>query len=125
MSAADDQDASPPPESPAPFAVPRRLPRYKLDVRVRVSVPRTGQLIHARSADISEHGLAFFAPLELELKEAVELEFTLPYSRHPQRCAAMVRNRSGYRYGVEFEHLSATARQAMARACTALALLTD
>ncbi len=124
MSADDDRKA-PQPVSPPPYSVPRGQPRYRMDVRVRVSVPRTRQLLHARSADISERGMSFFAPVELNISERVELEFTLPYTGKAQRCPAVVRNRNGYRYGVEFRHLPATTRQAIARACTALALLTE
>ncbi len=114
-----------PPASVPPYAVQRCLPRYKLDLRLRLSVPATGQKIHARSSDISQGGMGLFAPVELQVNDPVYLEFTLPYTGKPQRCAAIVRNRNGYRYGVEFRHLPAATRHAIARACTALSLLTE
>ncbi len=110
--------------SPPPFSVPRVRPRYKMDVRLRVTVPRTGELIHARSADFSEGGLGFFAPQEVGLGELVEVEFTPPYTRQALKVSAVVRNRNGYRYGIEFRHLTEAVRQTIARACNALSLTT-
>src|ERR1039458_9013544 len=39
--------------------------------------------------------------LELGLGEEIEVEFTPPYSSKPIRVRSEVRNRNGYRYGVE------------------------
>src|SRR5579872_2214264 len=86
----------------------RRNPRYKLDVRVRLIIHKDNgnQVVHGRGTDISETGMAVFVPHNMSVEERAELEFTLPYSRLPQRVVVNVRNRSGYRYGVEFMTLS-------------------
>ncbi len=109
--------------SPPPYSVPRHLPRYRLDVRVRVSIPRHDRVLHGRTADIGERGLGFFAPAELQVGDTITVEFTLPYAREPQRCTAIVRNRNGYRYGVEFQGVNDATREVIARSCKALSLL--
>jgi len=103
----------------------RRNPRYKLDVRVRLIVRKDegNQVVHGRGTDISETGMAIFVPHELPLEARAEVEFTLPYSRQPQRVVINVRNRSGYRYGVEFLTLSLNQREDITRLCKALTLL--
>ena len=52
--------------------------------------------------ELSEGGLALSAGVELKTGGAAEIEFTPPYSGGPIRIRGVVRNRSGYRYGMEF-----------------------
>lgn len=103
----------------------RRNARYQVDVRTRVFVTKNGikKAIHGRGNDISETGMAVFAPQELLLEERIEVEFTLPYSRQPLLIGAVVRNRNGYRYGVEFSTLTPLQRQEIVRLCKTLTLL--
>jgi hypothetical protein len=103
----------------------RRNPRYQVDVRIRIIVSKAGkkQIIHGRGNDISETGMALFAPSELLLEERVEIEFTLPYSRQPLLIGAVIRNRTGYRYGAEFFTLSTPQRAEIGRLCKTLTLL--
>lgn len=42
------------------------------------------------------------AGVELNTGDEAEVEFTPPYSGPPIRIRGMVRNRAGYRYGIEF-----------------------
>ena len=46
--------------------------------------------------------MALTAGLELKPGDETEIEFTPPYSGTPIRIRGIVRNRSGYRYGMEF-----------------------
>jgi hypothetical protein len=46
--------------------------------------------------------VALYAALELEVGERVELEFPDPESGPPLRIGAVVRNRTGYAYGLQF-----------------------
>ena len=103
----------------------RRSPRYNVDVRIKLVVAKDGknQMVHGRGNDISENGMAMFVAHELAIDQRLEIEFTLPYSRQPLRIGIMVRNRNGYRYGVEFMTLSAPQKDEIARLCKALTLL--
>jgi hypothetical protein len=86
------------------FLQTRRFRRYKLDVPVRVVVQAEGKvrIIDGRGNELNEGGLAVQAGVELSVDERVEVEFTPPYSGEPIRARGVVRNRDGYRYGVEF-----------------------
>ncbi len=82
----------------------RRYRRYKLDVPVRVIVhtDEKTRIIHGRGNELNEGGLAVSAGVELEIGDCVEVEFTPAYTGQPLRARAAVRNRNGYRYGLEF-----------------------
>ncbi len=103
----------------------RRAPRYNVDVRLRLIVCKGGKnvAIHGRGNDISETGMALFVAHELQVGARLEIEFTLPYSRHPMRAGIAIRNRTGYRYGAEFLTLSAPQREEILRLCKALTLI--
>lgn len=87
-----------------PYETLRRWPRYKLDVPVRLitQTPTKAAVVHARGKELNRGGMTVFAGVELCINEQVALEFTLPYAGHPIRVRSFVRNRSGYKYGVEF-----------------------
>jgi hypothetical protein len=86
------------------FLQTRRFRRYKLDVPVRVVVQTEDKvrIIDGRGNELNEGGLAVNAGVELGVEDCVEVEFTPPYSGEPIRARAIVRNRDGYRYGLEF-----------------------
>ena len=82
----------------------RRYRRYKLDVPVRVIVhsDEKTRIIHGRGNELNEGGLAVNAGVELELGDEIEVEFTPAYTGQPLRARASVKNRNGYRYGLQF-----------------------
>jgi len=82
----------------------RRYRRYKLDVPVRIIVHTDlkTRIIDGRGNELNMGGLAVQAGLELELGDTCEVEFTPAYTHQPLRARATVRNRDGYRYGLEF-----------------------
>lgn len=86
------------------FFPPRRWPRYKLDLPVRVIAEKRGKttIVQARGNELNEGGLALFAGTELNEGDLVAVEFTPPYSGDPIRVRCTVRNRKGYMYGLEF-----------------------
>ena len=86
------------------FLQTRRFRRYKLDVPVRVISQTDDKVryVDGRGNELNEGGLAVNAFVELDLESVVEVEFTPPYSGEPIRARARVRNRDGYRYGLEF-----------------------
>jgi hypothetical protein len=86
------------------FKEKRRWPRHKIDVPVRAVIRRTDKTLirDGRGMEMSEGGMCLFIGVELGLGEEIEVEFTPPYSGSPLRVRSQVRNRTGYRYGVEF-----------------------
>jgi len=82
----------------------RRWQRHKVDVPIRVIVhrPEKTTLYDGRGNELSEGGMALTAGVELIPGDTVDIEFTPPYSGLPIRHTGIVRNRTGYRYGVEF-----------------------
>lgn len=84
-------------------AVRRRWERFRLDLPLRLVVHREKTtIVNGRGSDISEGGLLIFAGIELKEGEEIFVEFTPPYSSDPIRVRGVVRNREGYKYGVEF-----------------------
>lgn len=83
---------------------PRRWRRFHLDVPIRVIVHthRKTSVFVGRGNELSEGGMAVTAGVELRLGDESEIEFTPPYSNSPIRIRGVVRNRAGYRYGMEF-----------------------
>ncbi len=82
----------------------RRWRRHKVDVPIRVIVHGTSKtsLFDGRGNELSEGGMALTAGVELRPGDVVDVEFTPPYSGAPIRHRGIVRNRTGYRYGIEF-----------------------
>ena len=88
------------------WSTPRAHPRYLLDQRV---ILRAGTVLHGRTKDISEGGLAATVAGELPADTPVELEFHLPGNSSPLKITAEVRYRQGFQYGFRF--LEATREQ--------------
>lgn len=55
-----------------------------------------------KAVDIGINGVAVSSPMALPEGATVELEVTLPGNKAPMRIKAVVRNRIGQRYGIEF-----------------------
>lgn len=79
----------------------RRWTRQIADLPVRVLYTRPeGEVaVAGRGTEISEGGMALYAGIPLELGDVMEIEFQMPDSK---RIPAVVRNRSGYYFGLEF-----------------------
>ena len=67
-----------------------------------VDTPDKTKICDGRGNELSEGGMAVTAGVELSLGHDVAIEFTPPYSCVPIRVRGTVRNRTGYRYGIEF-----------------------
>jgi hypothetical protein len=96
--------AADPPPKPANLINSRRWPRHRLDIPIRVIVqtPERTKLYDGRGNELNEGGMAVTAGVELEVGREVSVEFTPAYTGVPIRVRGVVRNRTGYRYGVEF-----------------------
>ena len=95
----------------------RRWPRHKIDVPVRAVIRKPDKTLirDGRGMEMSEGGMCLFIGVELGLGEEIEVEFTPPYSGNPIRVRSEVRNRTGYRYGVEFVPQGKKERSEVAR----------
>ncbi len=92
-----------------------------VDLSVRV-FPNVGRMTFARAHDLSCGGMALYVPLDLELGEVVKVAFELPNSRMQFNVAGAVKNRTGFRYGVEFTKLSHDELREIARVTEILSL---
>ena len=82
----------------------RRWPRYPVDLSLRVRVPTSSgfenMLAHGR--DVSQGGMAVYVPAELKVGDTVFLEIIFPGVPLPLALRAAIKNRTGFKYGVEF-----------------------
>jgi PilZ domain-containing protein len=81
-----------------------RWKRCQLDVPLRVIVCNEDatKIYDGRGNEINDGGMTITAGVELKPGDTVAIEFTPPYGGVPIRVRGTVRNRTGYRYGVEF-----------------------
>jgi len=110
--------------APAPAsAYVRRYPRFAIDVRLQVRMFQSGEFrsCWGRSTELSQDGIGATLTGELETGEIVSLEIPLPLSAQPLKVRAIVRYRTGLRYGFEFLTLDAAQRDIVHRVCEILA----
>lgn len=81
----------------------RRYERVTVDISVRIT--KDSVVISGRAHDLSGTGMSLYAPSEFAVGEVIRAEFTLPNSRMKLEIAAVVKNRIGFRYGLEFQRL--------------------
>src|SRR5437868_12047031 len=82
----------------------RRWRRFHFDVPIRLVVQGSHRTeVVGRGCDLSEGGIAVHAPIDMNVGDLVEVEFTPAYSGMPVRVRAIVRNRCRYIYGLEFQ----------------------
>ena len=104
----------------------RRWERYAVDIRLKASFKRNGMplAIFGRGSDVSQGGMAAYIPSELPVGMNVELELSLPYvsGEQPIRITVIVRNRNGFRYGLEYVTLSDADKERLLKSLKALSL---
>jgi PilZ domain len=108
----------------ADYSSVRRWPRFKVSLSMRLILqgPGGAEYMYAHGRDISEGGMAVYVPTELNIGDSVALELILPYSQEKLLLKAFVRNREGFRYGIEFIDLGQRERDIIANGCRALML---
>lgn len=88
------------------WTVSRRWKRYCVDMPVQVRVTTQGptRIISSegQGSDISGGGLAVSVEVDLPVGSQIAVEFTPPSTDEPVVFRCFVRNREGYRYGLEF-----------------------
>lgn len=100
----------------------RRFSRMIVDISVRVFAPAPTPPTNGRGHDVSGGGMALYVPIELNIGDKLQLSFQLPYSRMRLGISAFVRNRNGFRYGVEFVGLTAAETAEIQRVTSILEL---
>jgi len=103
----------------------RQHQRYEIDtdlIAILSSEHEAGTM-KGRSLNISEAGIAGVFVTGWEIGTPVLLESSVPVATRRVLVGAVVRNRSGYRYGFAFVNLSEEQREIISRTCRVLALL--
>ena len=95
----------------------RRYKRMKVDVRVKLWLDPAGEgsAMVVRSYEMGQGGMSVYAPEQIELSAPVVVGFALPASEKALRFSAVVRNKRGFRYGLEFVGVSDAERAELAR----------
>src|SRR5207244_13156357 len=103
----------------------RRYQRYEIDTQLHVVMLglEQGGTLRGRSLNISEAGIAGVFVTVWDVGAPVRLEFSVPVTSNPVRVGAVVRSRSGHRYGFEFVDLTPEQREIINKTCRTLALL--
>ncbi len=87
------------PASAGKWPIDRKHPRFVVDLRLLV---KAATMLHGRTKNISESGIAATVAGDINLGEAVELQFQLPGTTAPLTVHADVRYRQGFQYGFSF-----------------------
>jgi hypothetical protein len=103
----------------------RRWERYQVKIRTKITVNLNGEAVtfHGEASDVSVGGLRLFMPRNLEPGVSLLLEFSLPYNSKAMTIRGLVRNRSGFSYGVEFMNPTVHQQETIAQLCKTLQLL--
>jgi len=87
----------------------RKWKRFKVDIRIRIrrSDEAGVETSVARAFELSEGGMSVYASEALEVGTLLTVELPLSSTDEPLRVRAVVRNRRGFRCGIEFIELAA------------------
>jgi PilZ domain-containing protein len=98
-------------------AVDRKWERVKVDVRVRLWLDPAGEgsAMVVRSYEMGQGGMSVYAPEQIEVGALVVVGFALSGSETALRFHGIVRNKRGFRYGLEFLDTSDAERAELAR----------
>ena len=95
----------------------RRYKRVKVDIRVKLwlDAEGAGSAVVVRSYEMGPGGMSVYAPEQIDVGASVVVGFALTASQKALRYAAVVRNKRGFRYGLEFVGVSDAERAELAR----------
>ena len=82
----------------------RQWVRYPVEmpVELRMKADEVNST-YGRALDLCEQGLGLLAACDLAVGQRIEVDFTIPQVGQRFRFPAEVRNRNGYRYGLQFK----------------------
>jgi c-di-GMP-binding flagellar brake protein YcgR len=98
----------------------RRYPRFIFDTEIRVRAGMLAEPVRSRTLDISEGGVAGIFNAGWNIGELAVLQFAIPPQQDVLETRAVVRSRTGTRYGFEFIELTSASRAALHNACVYL-----
>jgi PilZ domain len=103
----------------------RKWQRYDVTIPVHATafVEGVRSTLQGRACDVSAGGLCLFATRHMEVGTNLLMEFLLPYSSPKITVRGVIRNRSGFSYGIEFVNASHHQKQMIERTCKAFELL--
>jgi PilZ domain len=103
----------------------RKWGRYEVQIRAKITIPNSDDNAewYGQTLDLSEGGLRFFIPHELEVGIVLSMEFALPYASRSLTINGVIRNQESFTYGIEFCTPTDEQRQIIARVCKTLELL--
>ena len=95
----------------------RRWKRVKVDVRVKLWLDPAGEgsAMVVRSYEMGQGGISVYAPEQIDVGAPVVVAFSLPSAQQALRFPAVVRNKRGFRYGLEFIEGNNAERAELAR----------
>jgi hypothetical protein len=102
----------------------RRYGRHKVEFAVKVHLSQDGKASSCQGTgtNVGECGIQLFISRDLAVGQTIRLELSLPYDRTTLNLHAVVRNRLGFKYGVEFRNPTERDRQIILQNCKVLAL---
>jgi hypothetical protein len=100
----------------------RKTERVHLDISVQV-VTETGAMTFGRSHDVSCKGMSVYFAIELVVGAPIRVKFTLPNSRLALDLKAIIKNRVGFRYGIQFTEATAAELEEIRRVSGILLLM--
>ncbi len=95
----------------------RRHPRYLFDSEIRIQADKRSDPVRSRTLDFSQAGISGIFNADWPVGASVLLQFAVPPAGENVEVRAIVRSRSGARYGFEFADFTSTAQIAIANAC--------
>ena len=98
-------------------AADRKWQRVKVDIRVKLWLDPegAGSAVVVRSYEMGPGGLSVYAPEQIDVGASVVVSFALSASGKVLRFSAVVRNKRGFRYGLEFVEVGDAERAELAR----------
>jgi hypothetical protein len=101
------------PPLPQTIGQKRRFRRYDFHMSVSLTTKTGNQKIPASGTGLNEGGITVYAEGNFALGDELKVEFTPPFFNAVVNLAAIVRNRNGNRYGMEFVGTDDAERQEM------------
>jgi len=101
----------------------RKWKRFKVDIRVRIrrwEDPDESSSV-VRTYEMSEGGMSVYASETLDVGTYILAEWSVPSEQQPLRVRAVVKNRRGFRCGLQFVDLPETDRAVISRYLFSLA----
>src|SRR6476660_9087092 len=97
------------------YSAIRRWARYSVNLRLRlrIATPSGHEYMLGQARDVSQGGMAVYVPVELDVGDIAAMELFFPNSQEPITLSAVVKNRIGFKYGVEFVSPSPDQQQAI------------